>query len=217
MTLLGQVGFIGYTLADMSLIVVDQNLTEEMYRFTRDNLALQKIAYIFASYPIFLLPIALVWLVWQKTSRWVAVKIFIGAIFTWQVMSKLAGEFFYTQFGFRDRPFAFAGIKELLLEQPQKAFPSDHAAVLLFVTCALFYYRQKTWAWIFLVATVLSSIARVAIGFHFVGDILGGWLIGVIGFGLLVALDRPLQRLLEKIWNLVSRKKYQSTNAPETS
>ncbi|MEK7201944.1 MAG: phosphatase PAP2 family protein [Patescibacteria group bacterium] len=201
----------------MSLIVVDQNLTEEMYRFTRDNLALQKIAYIFASYPIFLLPIALVWLVWQKTSRWVAVKIFIGAIFTWQVMSKLAGEFFYTQFGFRDRPFAFAGIKELLLEQPQKAFPSDHAAVLLFVTCALFYYRQKTWAWIFLVATVLSSIARVAIGFHFVGDILGGWLIGVIGFGLLVALDRPLQRLLEKIWNLVSRKKYQSTNAPETS
>lgn len=196
---------------------MDQNLTEEMYRFTRDNLALQKIAYIFASYPIFLLPIALVWLVWQKTSRWVAVKIFIGAIFTWQVMSKLAGELFYTQFGFRDRPFAFAGIKELLLEQPQKAFPSDHAAVLLFVTCALFYYRQKTWAWIFLVATLLSSIARVAIGFHFVGDILGGWLIGLIGFGLLVYFDRPLQRLLEKIWNLVSRKRYQSTNAPEIS
>lgn len=201
----------------MSLIVVDQNLTEEMYRFTRDNLALQKIAYIFASYPIFLLPIALVWLVWQKTSRWVAVKIFIGAIFTWQVMSKLAGEFFYTQFGFRDRPFAFAGIKELLLEQPQKAFPSDHAAVLLFVTCALFYYRQKTWAWIFLMATIFSSIARVAIGFHFVGDILGGWLIGLIGFGLLVYFDRHLQKLLEKIWNLVSRKNYQSTNAPETS
>jgi membrane-associated phospholipid phosphatase len=38
----------------------------------------------------------------------------------------------------------------------------------------------------------------VAIGFHFVGDIIGGWLIGLIGFGLLVWLDRPLQQLLEK-------------------
>lgn len=201
----------------MSLIRLDQNLTEGIYSLTRDNLGLQKIVYIFASYPIFLLPIALVWLVWQKTSRWEAVKIFIGAIFTWQVMSKLAGEFFYTQFGFRDRPFAFAGIKELLLEQPQKAFPSDHAAVLLFVTCALFYYRQKTWAWIFLVATVLSSIARVAIGFHFVGDILGGWLIGAIGFGLLVYFDRPLQKLLEKIWNFVCGQNRQTSNGSKIS
>ncbi len=177
---------------------LDQNLTEGLYSLTRDDSGLQKIVYVFASYPIFLLPIVLIWLFWQKTSRWVAAKIFIGTIFTWQVMSKLAGEYFYTQWGFRDRPFAFAGIKELLLEQPQKAFPSDHAAVFLFVTLALFYYRQKTWGWIFLVATVLSSIARVAIGFHFVGDILGGWLIGAVGFGLLYWLDQPIQRLIDK-------------------
>lgn len=201
----------------MSLIRLDQNLTEGLYSLTRDNSGLQKTAYIFASYPIFLLPIALIWLFWQKNSRLVATKIFIFAIFTWQVMSKLTGEFFYTQFSFRDRPFAFAGIKELLLEQPQKAFPSDHAAVFLFVTLALFYYRQKTWAWIFLIATVLSSIARVAIGFHFVGDILGGWLVGAIGFGLLVYFDHPLQRLLEKIWNLIGGKNYQSSNEPESS
>ncbi|MDP3992886.1 MAG: phosphatase PAP2 family protein [bacterium] len=201
----------------MSLIVVDQNLTEGIYSLTRDNPTLQSIVYPFASGLIYLLPIALVWLFWQKSSRWVAVKIFIGAIITWQVMSKLAGEFLYTQFGFRDRPFALFGIKELLLEQPQKSFPSDHAAVLLFVTCALFYYRQKTWAWIFLVATVLSSVARVMIGFHFVGDILGGWLIGFIGFGLLVYFDRPLQKLLEKVWNLITGKNFQQSNAPETS
>ncbi len=190
----------------MSLLVLDQNITESLSGLTRDNSNLQKIIYVVATYPIFLVPITLLWLFCQKTSRHLAVKTFILTIFTWQVISKSVGEFFYTNYGFRDRPLAFSGLQEFLFEQPQKSFPSDHAAVLILVTLALFYYRQKKLAWVFLAATLLSSLARVMIGFHFVGDILGGMLIGLVGFGLLVALDQPLQKLLEKLSGLIGQK-----------
>lgn len=201
----------------MSLLTLDQNLTESLYVLTRDNVSLQSLVYDVASYLIFLLPLLLVFLVIKPNTRFVAAKIFGATIITWQVFNKLIGEFFYVQYGFRDRPFAFGGLKELLFEQPQKSFPSDHAAVLLFVTLSLFYYRQKTWAWVFLVVTLLSSFARVTVGFHWVGDILGGYLVGTIGFGLLVMLDRPLHKLLEKTWALISRKRYELPDEPEIS
>src|SRR3989344_6814785 len=208
---------IGYTVPDMSLLTLDQNLTESLYGLTRDNIGLQRVLYDVATYLIFLLPIVLVLLLVKPNTRYMAAKIFGVTIITWQVLSKLVGEFFYAQYGFRDRPFAFGGLKELLFEQPQKSFPSDHAAVLLFVTLAVFYYSQKSWAWIFLAVTLLSSFARVTVGFHWAGDILGGWLIGAIGFGLLVIFDHPLQKLLEKIWAIVRGKSYESSNEPETS
>ncbi|MCR4277465.1 MAG: phosphatase PAP2 family protein [Candidatus Berkelbacteria bacterium] len=201
----------------MSLLALDQNLTESLYSLTRDNIGLQRVVYDVATYLIFLLPLLLVTLVIKPNTRFVAAKIFGATVITWQVFNKLVGEFFYTQYGFRDRPFAFGGLRELLFEQPQKSFPSDHAAVLLFVTLSLFYYRQKTWAWVFLVITVLSSLARVTVGFHWVGDIFGGWLIGAIGFGLLVIIDRPLQAFLEKIWSFITRKSYKLPDEPETS
>lgn len=201
----------------MTILGLDQSLTSSLYDLTRYNPQLQKFVYDVATYLIFLVPFVLVALVTKTNTRFVAAKIFGATIITWQVFSKLVGEFFYSQYGFRDRPFAFSGLKELLFEQPQKSFPSDHAAVLLFISLALFYYRQKSWAWIFLAITLLSSLARVTVGFHWVGDIVGGWLIGAIGFGLLVIFDRPLQKMLEKIWGLIRGNRYQSTNEPKAS
>lgn len=201
----------------MSLLTLDQNLTETFYSLIRDNIGLQRVVYDVATYLIFLLPILLVFLVARPNTRYIAAKIFGVTVITWQVFSKLVGEFFYSQYGFRDRPFAFGGLRELLFEQPQKSFPSDHAAVLMCVTLALFYYRQKSWAWVFLAVTVLSSLARVTVGFHWAGDIVGGWLIGAIGFGLLVIFDRPLQKLLEKVWSAINRKKYPVSNESKAS
>jgi len=214
----------------MTLLALDQSLTNTLYDLTRSNPEWQRLIYAVATYLIFLIPLMLVWLATKPTTRLLAAKMFTGAIITWLVINKLTGQFFYTQFNFRDRPFALTGVKELLFEQPQKSFPSDHAAILLFVTLALkellfeqpqksfpsdhaaillfvtlalFYYRQRVWAWLFLAVTLISSLARVMVGFHWVGDILGGWLVGLIGFGLVVWLDRPLTRIGQKIGRLL--------------
>ncbi|MEK7534849.1 MAG: phosphatase PAP2 family protein [Patescibacteria group bacterium] len=181
----------------MTLLEIDQNLTNILYELTRTDPKLQGIVYLIATYLIFLLPVVLVWLAYKPMWRNVSLKIFLFTIITWQLISKNAGEFFYNQYNFRDRPFAFSGLKELLFEQPQKSFPSDHSAVLLFVTLALFHYRQRTWAWIFLVVTVLSGLSRVSVGFHWIGDVIGGWIVALIGFGLLVVLEKPLEKMLD--------------------
>ena len=186
----------------MKLLTLDQTLTGALYELTRHNIELQGVIYITATYLIFLLPMALLHLAWKPNTRLLAAKIFVFALITWQIISKFAGEFFYFQYGFRDRPFAFSGLRELLFEQPQKSFPSDHAAVLLFVTLALFRYRQTGWAWVFLAVTILSSVARAAVGFHWVGDIIGGWLVALLGFGLMIWLEQPFQKLRDRIAQL---------------
>ena len=181
----------------MTLLEIDQNLTNILYELTRTDPKLQGIVYLIATYLIFLLPVVLVWLAYKPMWRNVSLKIFLFTIITWQLISKNAGEFFYNQYNFRDRPFAFSGLKELLFEQPQKSFPSAHSAVLLFVTLALFHYRQRTWAWIFLGVTVLSGLSRVSGGFHWIGDVIGGWIVALIGFRLLVVIEKPLEKMLD--------------------
>src|SRR3990167_7784608 len=127
----------------MTLLTLDQSLTNTLYDLTRNNSELQQLIYAVATYLIFLIPLMLVWLATKPTTRLLAAKMFTGAIITWLVINKLTGQFFYNQFNFRDRPFALTGVKELLFEQPQKSFPSDHAALLLFITLALFYFASE--------------------------------------------------------------------------
>ena len=43
------------------------------------------------------------------------------------------------------------------------------------------------------------------VGFHWAGDIVGGWLIGALGFALLVALDKPLQAIGEWFFGFFDR------------
>lgn len=196
----------------MTLLALDQNLTEKLYHFTQNSAVNQRVAYDVATYLIYLLPILLLALFWKKDSRVESAKIFLMTLVTWVGFNKLIGNFLYGHYGFRDRPFAHHGLSELLFEQPQKAFPSDHAAVFMFVTLALFYYKKPRWGWIFAGAMVLSSLARVAVGFHYVGDIIGGWAVGVIGFGLLVLIDKPLSVWLEKVMTVVGLIKNESSS-----
>jgi len=190
----------------MSLLSLDTRLTDDLYNLTAGNTAHQHVAYVLATFLIYLLPIALLLLFFRSETRVQSAKIFVMTVVTWVGINKLLGNFLYSHYGFRDRPFAAHGLTELLFEQPQKAFPSDHAAVLMFVTLAFFYYGHKKWGWTFLVIMLLSSISRVALGFHWVGDIIGGYAVGLIGFGLLVWLDPWLQKIGDWFFGLFTKR-----------
>lgn len=182
----------------MWLLSLDQQLTNSFYDFVWSSVGRVEFFRFLATYPVYLLPIMLLALYFSG-KRLTSAKIFIGTFLTWKVYSSLIGSFFYNQFGFRDRPFAGRGFTELYFEQPQKAFPSDHSAVFMFVTLILFHYRQKNWAWVFLGLTIISTFARVGIGFHWFGDILGGLVVGALGFLTIIKLDKILDRQLNKI------------------
>lgn len=103
----------------------------------------------------------------------------------------------------RDRPFiTHPHIVHLLVHHAADAsFPSDHSAALAAVAVLLAFFERRLAA-LFGVWTVLVGIARVYVGEHYPGDILGGWAVGVacgLGVALLVGLvsSRPTIRRYE--------------------
>ncbi len=186
----------------MSILGLDNSITFSLYHQFSNPLA-EKLLYYSASVFIYLLPVLLVYLFWRGgRDRVNSVKIFLVAVLAWQVFSALLGHYLYSRYGFRDRPFAVHGLQEFFFERPQKAFPSDHAAVIFGVMLSLFAYGYRRLGWIFLIGGTLSALARVVIGFHYFGDVIGGFVIGGLAFWLIWLLGRPLDSWLAKIFRL---------------
>lgn len=184
----------------MSWLSLDQSLTESLYLMSVNDRTVQFIAVGLGAAFVYLIPLVLIIFFSQRKNRLISVNIFLATVFTWQGLNNFIGTLVYNQTGFRDRPFVSQGLLELFFEQPQRAFPSDHAAVLMLVTLALFHYKKTAWGWVFLVGTLTSGLARVVVGFHHIGDIVAGAAVGLLGYGLLVLLDRPLRRVTARVF-----------------
>lgn len=83
----------------------------------------------------------------------------------------------------RVRPYD-AGITSLLIPPSgDPSFPSDHATAS-FAIAAAFLVHQFRGAVAFLAAAVLISVSRIYIGTHYVGDVIGGALTGIVAVGV---------------------------------
>ncbi len=188
-----------------TLLGLDQTITEFLYYQSAAE-GFQRVLFVAASLIIYLIPIVLLVLFWRShRDRIVALKITTAAALAWKVMSNLLGQFLYNGYGFRDRPFAEGGFPELFFERPEKAFPSDHAAVLAVMVISLFVYRYPKLGWVFLVLGLISSLSRVVIGFHWFGDVVGGYLVGALAVGVIWLFDRPLTNFFEWVMRKLSR------------
>ena len=131
---------------------------------------------------------------------------------------------------FEPRPFVTHAVHLLIAHPADDSFPSDHAAVsfaisamLLFTLPALLAHAWKqrvvlggVQGWrSFLLPLVLMGlallvacsigIARVFVGVHYPGDILGGALSGIVAAGLVTALRRPLRVPTDALLHLAER------------
>lgn len=184
----------------MSLLDLDYRLTFSLFNFGNSSEFVKYLSLGLAAVFAYGLPLVLIWMFWRGAkSRIDSIKLFLLGIFTWKILNSVIGAYFYNTWGFRDRPFSLNGTVELFFEQPQKAFPSDHAALLLAVTAGFFFYRYPKLGWWFLAGTILSSLGRITVGFHYVGDILAGWVVGLVAAALFMMLDKPLHRTLERL------------------
>ncbi len=78
------------------------------------------------------------------------------------------------------RPFVTDSDTALLIKHAKdNSFPSDHATVAsaAAVVAALAWPR---WAWLFLVPVAAIGVARIFVGVHYPGDIVGGFAIGTL-------------------------------------
>jgi undecaprenyl-diphosphatase len=78
----------------------------------------------------------------------------------------------------------------------QYGFVSSHASNSISVGIILIYLLRKNWINITVIAWILLvSYSRIAIGVHYPGDILGGWLLGgIITLPLILIIKRYLKK-----------------------
>jgi undecaprenyl-diphosphatase len=95
----------------------------------------------------------------------------------------------------RPRPFiAHPRSVHLLVHGGADAsFPSDHAAVALAVACVLLVFHRRLGI-VALVLAALMCYARVYVGVHYPGDVLGGAAVGAVAAALVLSWLRSVRR-----------------------
>jgi membrane-associated phospholipid phosphatase len=97
----------------------------------------------------------------------------------------------------RQRPYQklnFIPAHSVLLSEPttrRSSFPSDHAISLAAIAATLFWFFPILGT-VLIVITLLNGWARIVLGYHYVADILAGWVLGSLGAILVIYWLAPL-------------------------
>jgi len=101
----------------------------------------------------------------------------------------------------RARPFVThpAGVHLFAPHAADASFPSDHATASFAIGTAL-VLRKRWWGVVVLVAATVLSVGRVAVGFHYPSDVLGG---AVLGTACALALSAgPIRARIDALSDL---------------
>jgi|GEM_PF-3009878 len=182
------------------ILEFDRTVSLWLFEFVRQSpvwlpAAVLAILFVYAS------AVYLLFLLVNRSTRLLSLKLALSALVAWQVFSNLIGEFFYRNYGFRDRPFA-GEYQELLFEQPQKAFPSDHSAFLLTIGFILMRTYPRAGA-VFTALALASGFARVTIGFHYLGDVLAGLVIAAGVSWTVIRFEKEIDAFLSRALRFV--------------
>jgi undecaprenyl-diphosphatase len=104
-----------------------------------------------------------------------------------------------TEFYDRARPFVAhpAAIHLFGGHGADASFPSDHAIASMAIAVAFLLRRRFAWGVLTLVFAAILDFGRVAVGFHYPTDVLGGAAIGALA--ALVLWAPPLRRLIDAL------------------
>jgi len=86
--------------------------------------------------------------------------------------------------------------------EPSFGFPSGHAQMAASVWGLVGFYSRRPFVILFAVFLILMiGISRLYLGVHFFVDILAGWLFGLIVFTLVITLDKPVSKWINRSSN----------------
>ncbi len=129
--------------------------------------------------PLLVFAVACQW--WARHDRKQTRHILLAAGFSFLI--GLALNQLILLFVQRVRPYD-GGITSLLISPSgDPSFPSDHATAS-FVIAATFLIHQFRGAVGFLAAAILISVSRIYLGTHYVSDVVGGALTGILAVGI---------------------------------
>jgi undecaprenyl-diphosphatase len=80
----------------------------------------------------------------------------------------------------RARPYeGHQGVHLFIPPSHDPSFPSDHATAAFALAVAVFAYHRRA-GWLMLAMASVVAVARVAVGTHYPGDVVGGALLGTL-------------------------------------
>lgn len=129
---------------------------------------------IIAVYLIYAIPLFLL-IYWFLGNKKTVLRAFISGVLAWQGFAKLIGHFY-----FRPRPLSVFPSKELIFHRPDYSFPSDHASFLFGVAFAFYLCGEKKISYYLFAVSIIITIGRVIVGFHYPTDILAGAILGIL-------------------------------------
>lgn len=167
------------------------------FLFHHDGLEDPLLAYVQAAEALFFVMLLLV-CVFARHARWASVRrTAVHAGFS-AGLGLLVGKII-TEFYDRARPFVahshqvhlFAG------HAPDASFPSDHATASIAIATAILLRRKWSWGTIALVFAVILCFGRVALGFHYPTDVIGGAAIGALA--AIVLWQQPIRGWVDAV------------------
>ncbi len=103
------------------------------------------------------------------------IEVVTAGLFSRCVLVALARHFFP-----RLRPFdKLEGINFLLEQKDSMSFPSGHTAFVFAISTVIYFYNRKTGLVLFILS-FLMGLTRIIAGVHWLSDILGGSVLGVL-------------------------------------
>ncbi len=136
-----------------------------------------------------------------RHQRWISVRRAAVAAGVSAGLGPLAGKVI-TEFYDRARPFVtHPGAVHLFARHAADAsFPSDHATASFAITVAILLRGKLRWGAFMLLFAIILIVGRVALGFHYPTDVLGGAAIGTAA--ALILWTTPIRERIDALSGL---------------
>jgi undecaprenyl-diphosphatase len=189
-------------IADSSSYSLDYSLFHAVNGLAGRSTALDAVMIGSAKYLPFVFALAVValWLSWRPRNQRGAFLASVSALIALgigQVIGKASP---------RPRPYLSHAVNQLIPPSLDTSFPSDHAILGFAVAVLVWRYNRRAGAALLVLAT-LMAIARVFVGAHYPGDVLGGAVLGALTSIALAALSQrqPIAPLLDAVFRILRR------------
>ncbi len=95
----------------------------------------------------------------------------------------------------RERPYQVLDVRQLVPEEANKSFPSNHVQISFLLSAIVFIFYRKLGIGLFLISLFIG-FGRIYLGVHYPSDVLGGTIIGILLSLLILKMRNKIYKLM---------------------